>query len=382
MGNSGVPNKSPNIPAANPSGTPEKPKAVQSPEQSAAKAKELLITLRQKLETEKDETKHEQLLRIEVEKMTKLQLSAIRQHIETTTDVAEKQRELIKKATEEQIKKQQEGIQGVFKPARIGNELTELAEEVRQGDTKVLLKYGAVLAAGGFAAKWLWDHTGGWLLSKVIGSKSKPGFLRRALSLGAFAVGGLGAALVAKNWKLLPDSLQKPLDATKKGVENAWEKTLKPEIDAITNIVENGAVADLWKRRGEYANDTEFMRDLSIALVKDGFQLAWDGGVMHLMRSGKHLLINEFRLGSKLFEFMCDPNLDNGCEVWSVYIEGAVIYATSFGALEAILNMRKAGIVGGALKGGISSVTWPLQVATKSAKGVRVQRVCVWRLAC
>lgn len=79
-------------------------------------------------------------------------------------------------------------VAGPFEKAVI--EAREIRRDLAAGDWKMWALYGSVAVGSGLAAKWLWDHTIGWLWGKAVGSKRKPGALRRAASW----IVGLGAA--------------------------------------------------------------------------------------------------------------------------------------------------------------------------------------------
>jgi hypothetical protein len=171
-------------------------------------AAETLSRLHRTLAEEMDEATQERRMREEMRKLTAEQLSTLENEVDRSSVASDAfhpigEKELLKRICRDSLVELRTKVPAAAKKSldQTHQNLGAVAADLRQGDWSTWALYGSAFAVGAVAVKWAWDHTGGWVFGKLIGTKEKPGALRRGFQASAAAVGGL-LGMLGLHWLL------------------------------------------------------------------------------------------------------------------------------------------------------------------------------------
>jgi hypothetical protein len=297
----------------------------------------LLHELSVALEDKNPEAQNDKLKSI-VSKATQEQLNDLHTRIESGANVppvflkaAEREFALkLVSQRRENLKAEVEASKGLIE--RVTDDVQGAAKDLKEGGTGTWLKYGGLVAGGAFVAKWVWDHTIGWLWEKTAG---EGGWFSKLMSGLAFAGGALGGLMLARGKGsglrgLLPDWANKGLD----GGERAIDKTMERSKE-IREGFERG--------------------DVVMIVV---------GGVKYMWKQGTDVV---YTLNQKFWDEVMQGNYGNA---FGVHVEGTIIYACSFGALQAF-NQAVRGNLKGIPKAFAKSLVWQVTAPYDAVRAVQ-----------
>lgn len=180
----------------------------------------------------------------------------------------------------------------------------EVFHEVKNGSTEMRIWYGALAIGGAAAAKWMWDHSFGWLWEKVMGKDGVKGTIGNFLSSLAAIGGGLGLAFGYNRSRNKDEGYNRPLPPT---VQGTIDPLVKLGIEAADYSAYNaklgtGFIQALREKRG-----TEFIINNA-------------GGFAEV--NGKFFIINRWKenieINGKLFHEL----MNNGPTTEAYYLWG------------------------------------------------------------
>ncbi len=204
----------------------------------------------------------------------------------------------------------------------------EIARTLKDGDWKTWAMYAGVAAGAGFAAKWLWDHSFGWLWKKAEGSKEKPGFLRRAAGWLATGAGVAAGAVGFHYWKMNGGK---------------FSATGNAAVDVPTGMA-NVVGKDVMKIAGLLQMDAELVYEL---FASENWEKVWDilssKGVNVVYQHGQvaleflgDMVVMPAEFGKKLWTRMTTGKWDK--DTWMVYGQAGAAYVIGKGTLNALLR--------------------------------------------
>lgn len=224
--------------------------------------------------TEKDEKKQTEQMHAIVRQATVEELDLLQKQIEDGVDVppifkesAEKKFmiELLNKQREIEKKNVAEKQKSLLERAK--DEIEGAKKDIKEGDWTTVAKYAALTVGAGLAAKWVWDHTIGWLWNKTVGAGSS------MLSWLAAAGGAFAGFMFARNGKMpdwLPTWVKAPVDA----VTGAGKETADI-VKELTGILKDLGI--VWDGKGSVLEK----------ILESGCVIIYDGGKFFINRMGR-----------------------------------------------------------------------------------------------
>lgn len=253
-------------------------------------------------------------------------------------------------------------------------EVREIQKDLSEGNWMTWGKYLGAAAIAGIGAKWVWDHTIGWLWSKAAGDEKNPGFMRRAagwvVGLGAAGLGALGISRYGR----VANALLELGGAAVEGAQEGWRATAGVTLQKILDLWGDcGRVAELKRRveRGEMTEE-EYNEAWAEAMALDGFEMLWEGTALHLWRGEVHLVVEVTpKFWAAAFEALSKRDLASGKEVLKIYMDGFVSYAVTIGGITGLSEWCRTGRLSSALGAvALESAMWPVQILRQGALAV------------
>lgn len=271
----------------------------------------------------------------------------------------QKLREDIESAHSASVDREKELDSTLGNVATEGREVArEIQNAAQEGNWKPFAKYGAIALAGGLAAKWIWNHTIGWLWDKAIGKEEKPGFLRRAAGwvagLGGAALGAVGLSALLR--QPIPKLLSEVVDDAQRGVEKGAGK-VKKNYEKMEEDIKTGneKLASGSDKLAKARNAEEFA-SAGCDLVESGWYYV-KGPTGFLYNNGSELMLDKIPAEWKA---VFENRLKGEDGAVELYTEGLCLYVASIGAIETATRIgpslfrgrRAIGLAAGEVIGG------------------------------
>lgn len=210
----------------------------------------------------------------------------------------------------------------------VSYDANEIVRELKGGDWKTWAMYAGVAAGAGFAAKWVWDHSIGWLWKKAEGTKQKPGLLRRAAGWIATGAGIAAGAVGFHYWKMNGGK---------------FSATGNAAVDVPAGMA-NVVGKDIMKIAGLLQMDAELVYEL---FASENWEKVWDilssKGVNVMYQHGQvaleflgDMVVMPAEFGKKLWTRMTTGKWDK--DTWMVYGQAGAAYVIGKGTLNALLR--------------------------------------------
>ncbi len=180
-------------------------------------------------------------------------------------------------------------------------------------------------------------------------------------------IGGAGLAVLGfSRYAGVGNTLLALGKGAKEGAESGWRAGAGETLGKISDLLgKGGRVADVKGKfeRGEYKTEEEYNDALAEALFADRVEIVWEGSVMHFVRAGTSLTLNVPALGYSLTKLAVNRDVASASECMAIYVKGAVVYATSFGAVQGMVRLAQTRSLSAAMGTLVKeSALWPVQV--------------------
>lgn len=251
---------------------------------------------------------------------------------------------------------EERGAMGPLSVEAVTYDVKEITRELQRGDWKTWAMYAGVAAGAGLAAKWVWDHSIGWLWKKASGDEKKPGMLRKAagwLAAGGAAVAGaVGFHYWRQNGGKISATGNAGVDIPA-GVVNVATRNFNRVANLLGQDVE--LVQELMN-----AEDSEKFWDL---VTGKGGYLAYQHGEVVLTILGESVTL-PLQFGQKCIKRMTSGKWDK--DTWLVYGEAGAAYFFGKQTLQALLRGEVTFEL--SLRGAATTIyqvgAWPADMAT------------------
>lgn len=136
------------------------------------------------------------------------------------------------------------------------------------------------------------------------------------------------------NNPFIPDVIEAPIEGGAEGGFRALDDLKQYFGPAYDVLMKSGKVQEVLKNREGYKTMPELIQAITLAAMADGIEFGFEGG-KGVLRTGVQLINLDCQFGSMLLKLATTGEVDIG-DLMSVYVEGAVLYGTSFAILKAI----------------------------------------------
>ena len=250
---------------------------------------------------------------------------------------------------------EERGAMGSLSVEAVAYDAKEITRELRRGDWKTWAMYAGVAAGAGLAAKWVWDHSIGWLWKKAAGDDKKPGMLRKAagwLAAGGAAVAG---AVGFHYWRQNGGKISATGNAA---------------VDVPAGVV-NVATRNADRMATLLGQDIEFVNELLNGdpekfwdtVTSKGGHLAYQHGEVVLTILGESVTL-PLQFGQKCIKRMTSGKWDK--DTWLVYGEAGAAYFFGKQTLQALLRGELTAEL--SLRSAVTTIyqvgAWPADMAT------------------